>query len=846
MSAILVIFGLVSATFLGVREFPSVDPAVISVSTSYPGANAQIIETQITTPLEEEINSVPGIRYMTSVSRDGRSTITVEFLLEVDLETAANDVRDRVAGAVGQLPPEVEPPRVSKVDADSQPVAFIGIQSSLRSLLELSAIADNIFKARLQTIPGVSEVDVWGEREYAMRLWMDPARLAAYQLTPLDVRNALRAANVELPSGSIEGELVELTVRTLSRLSTPEEFENLVIKSTPEALVRFRDVGRVELSARNERSIFKRNGVPMVGVVIRPQPGANTVAIVDEFRRRVEAMRPELPEDLQVDYGFDNTQFIRASIHEVQETIYIAVGLVIVIIFLFLREWRSTLVPIVVIPISLIGSFFIMYIAGFSINVLTLLALVLAIGLVVDDAIIVLENIYAKIEQGLDPIRAGIEGTREIFFAVLATTAALAAVFAPLLFIGGLTGRLFREFAVVLAGSVLISAFVALSLTPMLSTRLLKRQTQNGRFYRMTEPFFASLTSGYRSALAFVLARKWIALIAFLACVGTSWFFFQALPRELAPLQDRSMLRVYATAQEGVSYEYMTDFMDRLDAAIGRAVPEVLELSSYTSPGFGSSSSVNSGFSRLLLVPPDQRERSQQQIASDLRRELNQLVGARISITQSPTIGGGRGSAPIEFVIQAPELPDLERVLPTFLEEAAKDPTFTSVDVNLRFNKPELRLTIDRDRAQTLGVSVRDVAETLQASLSEQRFGYFILDDEQYEVIAQLDRPDRLAPANLRAIYVRTAKGAMVPLDNLVRLEESSSPPTLYRFNRFSSASFISVFSTVSSSPSKSSFADSRHAPKWYSSKTTRSQFTACSHSFRALMLPAESRPRRS
>ena len=788
MSIVLVIFGIVSYTFLGVREFPSVDPAIVSVSTTYPGANAQIIETQVTTPLEEEINSVPGIRNVSSVSRDGRSTITVEFLLEVDLETAANDVRDKVAGAVGQLPPEAEPPRVSKADADSSPIAFLGVSSSLRNLLELSALADQIFKTRLQTIPGVSEVDIWGEKEYAIRLWMDPARLAAYGLTPLDVRNALRAANVELPSGTIEGELVELTVRTLSRLATPEDFDALVIKQTPGALVRFADVGHAELAARNERTILKRNGIPMVGVVLRPQPGANTIAIVDEFRQRVERIRPELPEDIETTYGFDNTTFIRESIAEVRQTIFLAVGLVILIIFLFLREWRSTLVPIVVIPIALIGSFFIMYLAGFSINVLTLLALVLAIGLVVDDAIVVLENIYAKMEQGADAIEAGLTGTREIFFAVIATTAALAAVFTPLLFLGGLTGRLFREFGLVLAGCVIISSFVALTLTPMLTTRLLKRKKQDSWLHRKTEPYYLKLTGGYRRGLEFVVARRWIAALGLLVCAGVSWFLFQGLPRELAPLEDRNALRVSATAQEGVSFDYMLDFMDRLDSELRKSIPEIEDMNTVTAPGFGAASAVNSGFARLTLVPSGQRQRSQQQIASDLRRDLDQLVGARVSITQEPTIGGGRGSAPIQFVIQARQLTELERVLPEFLRLARQDPVFTAVDVDLRFNKPELRLSIDRDRAQTLGISVLDVAETLQASMSEQRFGYFIRDDQQYEVLGQLERTNRLQPSDLQAIYVRAASGAMVPLDNLIRVEESSSPPILYRFNRFSSA----------------------------------------------------------
>ncbi|HTO02906.1 MAG TPA: efflux RND transporter permease subunit, partial [Opitutus sp.] len=615
MSIVLVIFGAVGFTFLGVREFPAVDPAIVSVRTSYPGANARVIETQITTPLEEEINGVAGIRNLTSISRDGTSIVTVEFLPGIDLETAANDVRDKVSGAVNVLPPDADPPRVSKADADSQPITFIGVRSSLRSLLELSAIADNIFRARLQTIPGVSEVDIWGEKEYAMRLLLDPARLAAYQLTPLDVRDALQRSNLELPSGRVEGDLVELTVRTLSRLSTPEEFEDLIIKESGPAMVRLRDVGRAELGALNERTLLRRDGVPMVGVVLRPQPGANYVDISDEFRKRVEQIKPELPDDIVVSYGFDITTFIRASIHEVQETILLAMALVVAIIFLFLREWRSTFIPIVVIPISLIGAFFIMYVAGFSVNVLTLLALVLAIGLVVDDAIVVLENIYAKIEKGMDPMQAGLTGTREIFFAVVATTVVLAAVFTPLFFMGGLTGQLFKEFGLVLSGAVVISAFVALTLTPMLSTRLLKSGSHNGWFYRKTEPFYRVLTDSYRRSLRAFLRHRWIAFVLLIACGGISWFLFNVLPSELAPMEDRSSLRITATAAEGTSFETMTEYMNQLDELLQRAVPEIAEATSITSPGFGGSGSVNSGFIRITLTPPSERSRSQAEIA---------------------------------------------------------------------------------------------------------------------------------------------------------------------------------------------------------------------------------------
>ena len=786
MSLLLVIFGAVSFTFLGIREFPSVDPAVVSVSTSYPGANAQVIETQITTPLEEEINSVAGIRVLTSVSTDGRSSITAEFELGIDLEAAANDVRDKVAGAIGQLPPEADPPRVAKADADSQPIVFLGVEGGRRSLLELTELADQMVKARLQTIPGVSEVDIWGAKEYAMRLWMNPQRLAAYGLTPLDVQRALRESNVELPSGRIEGEWVELTVRTLSRLATPEEFDNLVIKRDADQLVHFRDVGYAELGALNERTVLKRDGVPMVGVVLRPQPGANYIAIVDEFYQRVDQLRRELPEGVQIDVGFDVTDYIRDSIAEVRQTIFLALTLVVLIIFLFLREWRSTFIPAIVIPISLTATFFVMYLAGFSINVLTLLALVLAIGLVVDDAIVVLENIYSKIEAGMPPHEAGIAGVREIFLAVIATTAALTAVFLPILFLGGLTGRLFREFGVVLAGAVIFSSFVALTLTPMLSSRFLKHGAHDSWLYRRTEPIYTRLTDGYRRALDAFLRLRWLAFPILIVTAAAILVLFRALPREVAPLEDRASLRVQVTGPEGSTYEYMTAYMDRIDAAVRETIPEREAVITVTSPGFGTSS-VNSGFVNVLLVPRADRERSQQEIASALTRRLSALSEGRAVVIQPSTIGGRRGGLPVQFVIQARTIEQLQRVVPDFLDQARADPTFTFVDADLKFNKPELTIEIDRSRAHVLGVSVLDIASTLQAGLSGQRFGYFIREGRQYEVIGQLERAHRQAPVDLREITVNTP-GGPVPLDNVVRITESSSPPTLYRHDRYASA----------------------------------------------------------
>ncbi|MAO64335.1 MAG: acriflavin resistance protein [Balneola sp.] len=788
LSLIILILGIVAFTFLGIREYPATEPPIVTVSTSYTGANADVIESQITEPLEEEINGIAGIRTMTSVSREGRSTITVEFELEIDLDNAANDVQSRVSRAVRELPPDADPPVVSKADADASPIVFLNVRSDKRNLLDLSDVAINDFKERVQTISGVSSVQIWGEKQYSMRLWLDPLRLAAYKLTPLDVQQALQSENVELPSGRIEGDMTELTVRTQGRLYEPEEFNNLIISEQDGNVVRFRDIGNAELGAANERTILKRNGVPMVGVVIVPQPGANQIEIADEFYKRVEQIKKDLPPDIQTAVGFDTTEYVRASIDEVQQTIFLALGLVILIIFLFLRDVRTTIIPVIVIPIALIGAFFVMYMAGFSINVLTLLAIVLAIGLVVDDAIVVLENIYAKIESGMGTIEAGILGSREIFFAVVATSLSLVAVFTPILFLGGITGRLFLEFGVVMAGAIIISSFVALTLTPMLSTKILNADTEHSRFYKKTEPFFKWLNAKYKSSLESFMEKRWVAFVVIVICGFGIWLFYTNLQQELAPLEDRGRLIVSSTAPEGATFEYMDHYMDQLTEFLMEEVPEIDGLITVTSPGFGASSSVNSGFGRIILSPADERERSQQEIYNDLSTKVQDLSGARTFIAQEQSIGGGRGGQPVQYVLQAGTNDDLKEIIPEFLEQARQDPTFAFVDVNLKFNKPEVEIKIDRDRARDLGVSTRDIAQTLQLAYSGQRFGYFLKGGKQYQVIGQMSREDRNEPLDLRSLYVRNNRGEIIQLDNLVSLTEQSSPPQLFRFNRYASA----------------------------------------------------------
>lgn len=794
MSILIILFGAIGLTQLGVREYPSVDPPIITVSTNYPGANADVIESQLTEPLEESVNGIEGIRTITSVSRDGRSTITVEFNLEVDMETAANDVRDKVSRSLWNLPPDADPPIVSKADADASPIIFLNIRSETRSLLELTEIAERTFKESLQTIPGVSTISIWGSKRYSMRLWMDPSRLAAFNLSPLDVRSALLRENLELPAGTIEGNTIELTVRTLSRLETPEDFNNLIIAEGPLGIVRFRDIGYAELAPLNERTLLRRDGVPMVGNAITPLPGSNHIEIADEFYRRLKQIQKDLPEDIELGIGFDQTDYIRASISEVEQTIYLAFVLVVLVIFFFLRDWRTTIIPVIVIPIALIGSFFIMFAAGFSINVLTLLGLVLAIGLVVDDAIVVIENIYAKIEKGMDPLQAGMKGSAEIFFAIIATTVALATVFLPVIFLEGITGRLFREFGVVLAGAVIISSFVALTLTPMLSTRILKKREKQNWLYSKTEPFFLKINNWYADSLAAFLQRKWLAFVIIGVSVLLILGVGRGLPSELAPMEDRSGMMAFGTAPEGSTYEFMEAYVKDYIDLVQEEIPEIYSLITITSPGFGAGSSVNSMFSRIRLVDPDERDRSQQEIANHLSSKLQSLSAVRSFVTQEQSISTQRGGLPVQYVVQAANLDKLKEVLPTFMAQVYQSDIFQFADLNLKFNKPELQITINREKARSLGVSAQDIAQTLQFAMSGTRFGYYVMDGKQYQVIGQLERGFRNAPVDLKTLYVKNNRGEMIMLGNLVTIEESVNPPQLYRYNRYVSA-------TISANP---------------------------------------------
>ncbi|MDB5262250.1 MAG: acriflavin resistance protein [Adhaeribacter sp.] len=791
INLMLILFGIIGFTFLGVREYPSIDPAIVSVSTSYAGANADIIESQITEPLEKAINSIDGIRNISSTSNQGRSNINIEFNLEKNLEEAANDVRDKVSQAIRSLPEDIDsPPVVSKADADSEPIIVATLQSDVRTQLELSDYAENVVSQRIETVPGVSSIRIYGQKRYAMRLWLDPMKLASYGLTVADVRTALNRENVELPSGKVTGKNTELGVRTLGNLSTQEQFNNLIIKTEGDRIIRFSDVGMAELGPENLESKMTESGKAMVGLAITPQPGTNYLDIANAFYKELEQIKRDLPKDLKIEIASDNTRFIKQSVIEVAETIAIALVLVILIIYLFFRDWSIAFRPLIDIPVSLIATFFVMYLAGFSVNVLTLLAIVLATGLVVDDGIVVTENIFKKVEEGMSPIEAAIKGSNEIFFAVISISITLAAVFLPVIFLEGFVGRLFREFGVVIGAAVLISAFVSLTLTPMLNAYLMKKGGhKKSKFYEKTEPYFEKMNQSYAEALKGFMKRKWLSFPILILCIGLIGLFYTILQKETAPYDDRSSLRVSVSAPEGATYEYMDRFMQELTRMINDSIPEKDVNLVITSPGFGGAGSVNSGMMIMTLVQPNEREKSQKEVAERITKLTRSYSEARTMATQPPTISvNRRGGQPVQFIIQAQNFEKLEQKVPEFLDEVSKDPTFTNPDVNLKFNKPEINISIDRDKAQSLGVSVIDVAQTLQLSLSGQRLGYFLMNGRQYQVIGQFEQPDRDDPMDLSSLFVKSQSGQLIQLDNLVTIQERSSPPQLYHNNRYLAA----------------------------------------------------------
>ena len=790
LNLIILLFGVIGFKFLGVREYPAIDPPFINVRCSYPGANADIIESQITEPLEKAINSVPGIRNVSSSSSPANSNINVEFELGFDLEEAANDVRDKVAQAARSLPPDLDGlPVVSKADASSDPILSMTVQSPNKNQLEVTEFANNVLLERLQTIPGVSSIQMWGEKRYAMRIWLNPQKMSAFGITAKDIQTSLLRESVEIPSGKVAGNTVELSIRTFGRLNTEDEFNNVIIRSNETGILRLGDVAEAVLGPENEETVFRESGVPMISMAIIPQPGSNYVAISDEFYKRVEQIKKDVPPDVKIGVSMDSTKFIKRSIEEVKDTLLISLGLVIAIILFFFRSISIALRPLLDIPVSLVGAFFIMYLFGFSINVLTLLAIVLATGLVVDDGIVVTENIYKKMEGGMNKYQAAREGSKEIFFAVLSTSITLAVVFLPIIFLQGFVGRLFREFGIVVAGAVLISCLVSLTLTPVLNVKL-ATSAHHSWIYRVTEPFFRAMEDGYKWSLTLFLKVRWIAFLIILGCGAIIYFIGTKIPTELAPLEDRGVFRLQIVAPEGTSYDAMDRNVEKINQYVMDNVPEKKAVMSMTAPGFTGSGSVNSGFVRVVLSEPSERKRSQQQIVQSISKNLSQFTDVRIFPNQDQTIQVGRrgGSQPVAFVLQNNDFEKIREALPRFLAEVQQSKVLQNADADLKFNKPELHINIDRLKASELGVSIGDLSEALQLALSNRRLGYFIKDGKQYQVIGQVMRNDRDDPNDLKNFYVRNNHGTNVSLDNLVIMTEDVTPPTLYHFNRMKAA----------------------------------------------------------
>ncbi|MCX6286674.1 MAG: efflux RND transporter permease subunit [Bacteroidetes bacterium] len=789
-SLLIVIFGLVSYSYLGIREYPAMDPPIVTVTTNYAGANAEIIQAQITEPLEDAINGIEGIRVLSSVSNDQTSLITVEFNLGNDMEAAANDVRDRVSKTIQLLPKDVDPPIVEKLSANANAIIFMVIRSYQHNIMEVNALMENVIKERIQTIPGVGDIKIFGEKKFSMRLWLDPYKMSSCGITSLDIQKALTRENIELPSGRVEGDMTELTIRTLGLMQTPDQFNNLIIKQEGGNIIRLSDIGTAELYPENDRSTVMMDLLPVIIIGVVPQTGANNVAIADEFYRRMAQIKDEIPAEYSISIGYDFTKFERMAVKEVRQTILLSLILVILIIFFFLRDWRSTIIPVVAIPVSLIGAFILMALFGLSINVLTLLAVVLAIGLVCDDAIIVLENIHAKVNLGMNPVEAANQGMHEIYFAVISTTIVLAAVFIPVMFLQGLVGRLFREFAVVVAGSVLISAFVALTLSPMMCSRILKTRGEKkpNRLMRMTDPFFEYLNTSYVKSLEAFLRRRWMAWPVFLIILGLIFVFFKALHSELAPFEDRNNVRIPTLAPEGSTYEFTEKYMMKLDQYIRDSIPETSVFFYIISPSLGAKDNPNKAMEIVYLKDPEKRRRSQHEIFQKISKDLQQITGIRSFPFEPPTIGDRFSGQPLQFVLQAPSLTMLKDVLPHFLEEARKLPILQFVDADFKINKPELRITVNREKASLLNVSTEEIARTLQLSLSGQRYEYFMMEGKQYEIIGQLMARYRNDPDALKSLYVRSSSGELVPLDNLIRVEENINPAAIYAYNRYISA----------------------------------------------------------
>ena len=788
MSFTILLFGVVAFLRLPVREYPDIDPPIISVTTLYRGASPAVVETEITNVLEEQFATLEGVKTMTSSSREQGSVITIEFELNRNVDEAANDVRDRVSRVRSTLPREIDDPVISKVDVNAQPIVWLALSSDRHSGLELTDVADRILKERLQRLPGVGSVIIAGERRYAMRVWLDPLRMASHDLTAQDVEAAIRRENTEIPGGRVEGAEREFSVRTRGELTTPEEFGAIIVAQSKNDIVRLRDVAEVSLGAADERTAVRYNGQTAVGLGVVKQSKASTVDVAADVSKALGDLSGLLPAGMKLDIAFDSSTFINSSIDEVKETLIIAMCLVILVVLAFLKSLRATAIPTLAIPISIIGALAAAYFAGFTLNILTLLALVLAIGLVVDDAIVVLENVYRHMEMGKSRLQAALDGSKEIGFAVLATTITLVAVFVPLAFLTGSVGRLFNEFGISLAVAILLSGFVALTLTPMLCSRMLKplHGTSSSWATRSFDAFFEWLNRIYDRTLRFAMRWKWLTIGGAVAAVVLSVVLFRLLPSELVPIEDRGVAFGIVIAPEGATLDYTDKYMREVERRL-LPQPERRSLFIATGLGFGGPGRVTNGFVFLGLAPRSERRRSQQEIVQALFPRLISIPGVLAFVINPPSLGGSFSSSPVEYVLQGETYEELNQAVGTVMGEASKLGYMINLDTDLRLNKPQLDLTIDRERAAGLGVSVTDIGLTLETFLGGRIVTNFKRGTKQYDCILQMKPSSRSAPDDIREIYLR-GKGGLVQLANVVRVEETLAPKELNHYHRVRSA----------------------------------------------------------
>ena len=788
MSLLVILVGLIAYDRLTVREYPKIDEPVVTVETTFKGASADIVESQVTQIMEESLAGIEGIDYMSSISRPEKSQITARFRLDRDPDAAANDVRDRVARVRGRLPDEIEEPIVSKVEADAQPVLYLAFSSDRHSPMDVTDFADRFVKDRLQNLTGVADVRIFGERRYSMRIWLDRARLAAYRLTPADVESALRRQNVEIPAGRIESAAREFTVVTETDLRTPAQFENIVLREESSYPIRLGDVGHAEFGPENERVNVRFNGRSAVALGVVKQATANPLDVSKAVRAELPRIEQDLPDGMQTDLAYDSSIFISESIDAVFTTIAEAVVLVVLVIFFFLRSLRATLIPLVTIPVSLIGSFALMYAFGFSINTLTLLAMVLAVGLVVDDAIVMLENIHRHVEEGMAPFQAALTGAREIGFAVLAMTVTLASVYAPIGFMTGRAGKLFTEFALALAGAVLVSGFVALSLSPMMCSKMLRHVERHGLLYRVIENGIVMVTSGYRRALAATLEARWLVVLAGVLVAGSSYFLFTTLKSELAPIEDRGTIVSIGIAPEGSTVDF-TDKYARQMEGLFRDVPEIRQY--FVVTGFPVVSQVIS-FSRLKDW--EERTRSQQAVVAELGPKMFGIPGVLAFASNPPSLGQSPIDKPVQFVIQtSAPYAELQKLVDTLLAAARDYPGMVNLDTDLKLNKPELKVDLDRDKVANIGLEVDTVGRTLETMLGGRQVTRFKREGKQYDVIVQVADVDRRNPDDLATIYVRNERGLMIPMNNIIRVTERVAAKELNHFNKLRSATITAT-----------------------------------------------------